>query len=177
MNKTAIKFKNTLMDWLNENNIPSLYVDYETDFGYAINEEDENIRCLNIGVEAVPKNVSKYLEQFFYEYGCEYVDIPTPILCFLHEVGHHMTIGNFRPIDLIFCDIAKGTIDDSDDFDFYYHYWIINDEMSANMWAINFINNHIEEVEKLCVVFAQGWNAICKEINPFELIEEDYYAA
>lgn len=176
MNRTAIEFKNALIKWLTDNGIPDLYVDYEEDFCYAIGDEDANIRCINIGVEKIEK-AGNIFEQFLYEYGCIYSDIPVPILCFLHEAGHHMTISNFSTIDLLLCDFLKNRIKDEDDFNFYYKYWLVEDEFEANMWMINFINNNIEAVEDLCVLFSQGWNKICSEIDPFDLVEEDYYAA
>ena len=176
MNKSAVMFKNSLIKWLTKNGISNLYVDYEDDFSYAINDEDANIRCINIGVEKV-EETGNIFEQFLYEYGCIYSDIPIPVLCFLHEAGHHMTISNFSTIDLLLCDFLKKRIKDEDDFNFYYKYWLVDDEFEANMWMINFINNNIEAVEDLCVLFSQGWNKICSEINPFDLVKEDYYAA
>lgn len=176
MNKTAVVVKNSLVKWLSKNGISNLYVDYEEDFSYAIGDEDANIRCLNIGVEKITKE-GNIFEQFLYEYGCIYSDIPVPVLCFLHEAGHHMTISNFSNLDLVYCSLLKSEIKDNDDFNFYYKYWLVDDEFEANMWMIDFINNNIEAVEDLCVLFSRGWNKICNEINPFELIEEDYYAA
>ena len=63
MNKSAVVFKNSLIKWLTKNGISDLYVDYEDDFSYAINDEDANIRCINIGVEKV-EETGNIFEQF-----------------------------------------------------------------------------------------------------------------
>ena len=169
MDINAVKLKNNLIHWLCAHDAANIEIDYEEDFGYAIG--DDNTRCINLGVTKWHEE-AVYFEQFLYEYGCEYIDIPIPVLAFLHELGHHFTLSNFTDFELKFCEIIKGADIEGSDFDFFYHYWELPDEFAANMWVVDFINNNIDDVNELSYIYWNGW----KEIkNPLELVEENYY--
>lgn len=187
MDINAVKLKNNLIHWLCAHNAANIEIDYEEDFGYAIGDDDT--RCINLGVTRWHEE-AVYFEQFLYEYGCEYIDIPIPVLAFLHELGHHFTLSNFTDFELKFYETIKGALSnftdfelkfcentksadtEESDFDFFYHYWELPDEFAANMWVIDFINNNIDDVNELSYIYWNGW----KEIkNPLELVEENYY--
>ena len=44
-------------------------------------------------------------------------------------------------------------------------YWEMPDEFAANIWAINYMNNHIEVVESLCQIYVDYWNEFIEERN------------
>lgn len=164
------RFKLGIIKWLCKNNFCNIDIDFEYDFGYAV-DDDMGIHCINIGVEA-NNAVGNYFEQFLYEYGCDYVGIPYPILAFIHELGHVSTLQNFSQFDLKLFELAKQFSHGESDHDWYFRYWEMPDEFEANMWAIDFINNHIDAVEELCAYFAHAWEEMRATIDVFSLVKE-----
>ena len=88
-----LKFE--LINWLRRNGF-DVMVDFTEDSGYDL----ENL-VINLGTESCP-DVESYFEQYLYEYGLEYVGILGPVLQFLHELGHHMTIKSFSQEEIYF---------------------------------------------------------------------------
>ena len=162
-------FKSNLNNWFVKNGFDNLPINFTEDFGYAIFEDGQV--CINIGVQAYPE-VGRYFEQFLYEYGLEYCGIYDPVLCLLHELGHHMTYRYFNDNEQVLYRLAKEFDHGEDQFTWLYRYWSIPDEFAANMWAINFVNNHIDAVEELCEIYTIDWTAMCEEVDMWSLIQE-----
>ena len=170
---TAINdFRSTIVHWLCNNGFPNIDIDFESDFGYAI-IDTENIRYINVGIIAAIEENSTYFEQFLYEYGLEYMNIPLPILMFLHELGHHMTISSFTDEDLWLCQFSKAFDHNGTEQEEFFHYWEMPDEFAANIWLVNYVNNNIEKVKEFCKIFFNAWNKLCNKINPYDLIKEE----
>ena len=161
-------FKSVIIKWLCEHDFSNLEIDFANDFGY-INTDD--LKCINIGI--IPHPIEgNYFEQFLYEYGCDYVDIPYQILCFLHELGHYNTVTNFSDEELwtyyFIKDIDEARISQEE----YFKYWEIPDEFAANIWVINYINTHIEAVEELTQKYIIAWNQLIQSNELTDYIEE-----
>ena len=168
----AVKnFKIAMTNWMCKHDFSNVELDFEYDFGYAIDEEND-IHCINIGV-ANCEDACNYFEQFLYENGCEYTGIPYPVLCFLHELGHVRTIDNFTQDELRICRFIKAYGEEEEDYEYFTHYWMTPDEFAANMWAVSFINENIEAVEDLCMTFCAAWNTLINSINVFDLVSEE----
>ena len=140
------KIEGALRKWFRDNGI-NCDIDFDDDFCY-----DAAANKVTIG-KKYDSDVRVLFEQFLYEYGMEYVGFDFYTLGLLHEIGHFFTIDNFSMEELVICRFEKLFIEDSDDA---FDYWEINDELAANVWAVNFINEHIEVVEKLTNIFLKG---------------------
>ncbi len=168
---TAVqKFIDDITDWLNKNGFAKLNISFGEDFAYVL-LDDEKLG-IQIGVQAYPE-VGRYFEQFLYEYGMEYTGIYDPVLCLLHELGHNQTLNYFDGKEQLLCELAKQFCHSENEHDWYNEYWETPDEFAANVWAINFINNHIEAVEELCCIYAIDWPAIFKETTMEKLLKEE----
>ena len=86
-------FKSDMINWLCEIGLSNIEIDFEEDFGYAF-DPDTGRHCINFGVVDYAET-GKWFEQFCYEYGCDFVGIPAPIMSFLHECGHAFTLASF----------------------------------------------------------------------------------
>ena len=135
--------------WLEKYNF-DVNLDYDDDFAYDIEQN-----TIIIGLEEYPL-ANKYFQQFLYEYGLKYLDIDDDILSFLHELGHMVTLKSFSQTELkLFRFMKESDENDKDSQKKYYHYWSVPDEFAANIWAINFINAHIDAIGELC----EAWGA------------------
>ena len=168
---TAVeKFKTDLANWFNKNGFEDVGLCFGEDFAYVI--LDNGNFGVQVGVQAYPE-VGRYFEQFLYEYGLDYVGIFDPVLSLIHELGHNKTINCFDEVELALCDFAKHICCESEDeHDWYNSYWEVPDEFAANMWAIKFINEHVEAVKELCDIYANDWSAIFEETTMEELLNE-----
>ena len=165
---TAVeKFKADLANWFNKNGFGNIDLCFGEDFMYIIFDDDSF--GVQIGVQAYPEE-GRYFEQFLYEYGLDYVGIFDPVLSLIHELGHSQTIQYFNAQEQLLCELAKQFNHSTNEQDCYNEYWEIPDEFAANMWAIKFINKHIEAVKELCDIYANDWSAIFKETTMEELI-------
>jgi len=166
------RFKSVLINWLCSQNMSNIDINFAEDFGYTT-DDDLGIHILNIGVIANNEGCN-YFEQFLYEYGCEYLGIPYPILAFLHECGHINTLNQFSPSELYLYQITKQFSHDENPYEWYTNYWLLPDEFAANIWVINFINTHIDEVEQLCDIFIHEWIKLRATVNSMlDLIKEN----
>lgn len=87
--------------------------------------------------------------QFLYEYGLNY-DIYEPFcMSLLHEIGHLMTIPYFSTDEFEEYEASLKVRPASREIENSYWYWELPLEFSANMWAINWANNHMEEFQRL----------------------------
>ena len=165
---TAVeKFKTDLTNWVNKNGFEDVNLCLGEDFECVIFDDDSF--GVQVGVQAYPE-VSRYFEQFLYEYGLDYVGIYDPVLCFIHELGHSQTIQYFNAQEQLLCELAKQFNHSTNEQDWYNEYWEIPDEFAANIWAIKFINGHIEAVKELCDIYTNDWSAIFEETTMEELI-------
>ena len=93
-------------------------------------------------------------EQFFYEYGCEW-EVGVGILSLVHEIAHHMTFLSLSEDEIIESDMIKSDPSCSNDA-----YWHTPVEFIANIWAIDFINQHIDAVAELSEIMNEGFHQI-----------------
>ena len=145
------KVEGALRKWFRDNGI-NCDIDFDDDFSY-----DAAANKVTVGKE-YDVDVRVLFEQFLYEYGMEYVGFDFQTLGILHEIGHFFTLGNFSMEELINCRFEKLFCEDDDDA---FDYWEIDDEFAANVWVINFINEHIEAAEKLANIFKGVLNNGC----------------
>ena len=142
-------FEYQLVRWLINNDITNIDVNFGIDFCYY---KDTHIINYSLFSREI---CDKEFERFFYEYGCHH-SVSVFTISFLHEVGHAMTLAAFSDeecnslIDMVesareaICLNSK--VEECFNLDWYWH---MPHEFAANIWAINFINNHFDEVREL----------------------------
>lgn len=152
-------FETAIQDWFNKNGFGDCQIDYNDVFAYNYERH-----IVYIGIIEY-EDMKPWLEQFLYEYGLDYVGILMPALCLLHELGHHKTNHYFSKAEIFECAFIKALTEDEreSNIENMFQYWEIADEFAANMWAIDFINEHIETVEELCQIYIKYWNDFINE--------------
>ena len=140
------EFKSALSEWMHKIGVDC---DIKMDDEFAYNVTNNTLLI------ATEKNseVECYLEQFFYEYGAEYVGYGFFVLGILHELGHYFTTPSFDIEELLLCKIKKMLVNGETMYKAACDYWEVPDEFAANMWAINFINHHTAAVDELANIF------------------------
>ena len=152
-----MSFKSEVVQWLCDNGFSSLGVEMDSDFCYSTGEDtDFNYveECvINVGTDRFDE-IDKWFEQFLYEYGLEWMDLGR-VLPFIHELGHHNTIYSFSNSERLAMYYSKFDIffDEDVTMEEMFKYWEMPDEFAANVWAVNFINKNISEVERLVNIF------------------------
>lgn len=152
-----MSFKSEVIQWLCDNGFSSLGVEMDSDFCYSTGEDtDFNYveECvINVGTDRFDE-IDKWFEQFLYEYGLEWMDLGR-VLPFIHELGHYNTIYNFSNLERLAMYYSKFRIfsDEDTTMEEMFKYWEMPDEFAANIWAVNFINKNISEVERLVNIF------------------------
>ena len=152
-----MSFKSEVVQWLCDNGFSSLDVELDSDFCYSTGEDtDFNYvgECvIKVGTDRFDE-IDKWFEQFLYEYGLEWMDLGR-VLPFIHELGHHNTIYNFSNFERLAMYYSKFRIfsDEEVTIEEMFKYWETPDEFAANVWAVNFINENISEVERLVNIF------------------------
>ena len=137
------EFHDEIIQWLGRNGFDNVDVSFElNEFCF-----DGNRNIINIG-SGYEFEVGRLFEQFLYEYGMEYVGFYDPILYFLHELGHYNTVYSFSNEELWRYNFIKLLVN-------AFEYWEIPDEMAANMWVVDFVNEKVEAVEELCDIFSK----------------------
>lgn len=86
------------------------------------------------------------------------VEVDTFLLAFMHELGHHETLDNIDDADYNYSADIKETLGTTDED--CLTYYNLPDELAATRWAINYINNHREEIAEL-------WNRLKVAIANF----------
>lgn len=162
---TITNFKNDIHDWLCRNGFSNIYVDCASDFCYS--NDTHTIYC---GMEANDE-AGHYFGQFIHEYGCENIEFWYPVFCFLHELGHHMTMPNFTNNEILTLHFLKEIQEDETAYDWYFHYWDFMDEFSANMFVVDFINNKLQEVEELEEILMRHYQAMYADGGIWDYIE------
>ena len=98
--------------------------------------------------------VSERMDNLFLEYAKENglkVDCGIFLLSFFHEVGHYMTLGRFTSDEIDeFIDYKDSLTDSDEDCKEYFN---IEDERQATLWAIQYINDNVDKIEKLALDF------------------------
>ena len=129
----------------------------------------------------VEKNGDDFVEndfaQFLYEYGCEY-EVGIGILSILHEIGHHMTYAYLSEKELNDSEWDKMCLEfvdvyyEKDHYNQNMIYWHTPIEFVANIWAIDFVNQHIDAVKELQDILIAGFNKIYSSDEIDEFIDE-----
>lgn len=142
-------FEYQLVKWLINNDITNIDVNLGVDFCYY---KDTHIINYSLFLR---ETCDREFRRFFYEYGCKH-SVSVFTISFLHEVGHAMTLAVFTDeecnnlIDLV--ESAQEAIHLNPNVEEYFNldwYWHMPHEFAANIWAINFINNHFDKVCEL----------------------------
>ena len=142
-------FESALTKWLRKNGI-DCGIEISDKFAYNMEKN-----TFLIPVER-NKEVGLLCEQFFYEYGADYVGYGFFVLGLLHEIGHYFTVSCFDEIDLLLCKMNKEFFLGGESiYERAFNYWEVPDEFSANVWAINFINYHTAAVDELAEIMKE----------------------
>lgn len=160
------KLKSELYHWLAVNILdvsasfdpmPTIYIDRE--FSY------DQLDCsITLGWDLRREDLPEAFNNWLLQHGLIWGNLPYPMLAFLHEVGHYKTVDCISLTDLHHTWFIKGILAyrDNKDMDLY---WNTPDEYSANMWLINFANNHEEAINELGDIFCNYWNDAIDEIT------------
>lgn len=162
------EFKTELMKWFVRYNFEGIN-DIHFDYDFCYNWE----KCeVTIGV-VDRSEVAGWFEEFLIEHGCRYEHLPQPLTCFLHEVGHHQTISQFDEGLLMIYHMKKLILDGTmEEKQHCFDYWNIDDELAANEWVVDFINNNIDAVIDLWEnVFKPYWERMLSEDNLWILVQ------
>lgn len=160
-------FKTEIMEWLRHNSFNDIKtVMLAEEFGYEI-----DTHIINFGVCSLDV-IGDWFEDFLLDNGCKYHDIPSPLLAFLHELGHNQTVYNFTMEEVAWCKILKNTIDPEHGREHCNRYWSIPDEFRANEWVVDFINNHINAIIDLYKIYAKWWSLMESQDNIVYICEE-----
>lgn len=131
------KFNKDLSLWFNTHGIPNLEFVEGEDFCYYPEEH-----MIQWGFFGNPKTDAHFM-QFMYEYGLRHpfaVNVFTMSL--LHEIGHYITLHYFNE-EVRASNIAEKNDHIHDDtIETNYWYWELPTEFAANMWAIEWVNEH-----------------------------------
>ena len=141
-------FNKELSRWFNKHGVPCLRFVEGEDFCYYHNLHIAQWGCF------VQPNVDNYLKQFFYEYGLR-ADVHIFVISLIHEVGHYMTLHYFEQSKFDADIAAKNIRAGEHGIETNYWYWELPTEFAANMWAIDWMNEHPQEAEEL--------GALCEE--------------
>ena len=161
--KATELFQKHLVKWLCKNGCSNLDVFFDSEFYYIVNN-DTDARAVSIGI-LTPQTQLDWYKQFLYEYGNIQTSILDIILPFMHEVGHYFTSDNFSDFEQGLFDVIKSIeIGEIDNQKSQEDYWLIPNEMAANVWAINFINTHQNAMEELNKIFLMYWEDMIAEI-------------
>lgn len=142
-------FEYQLTKWLIDNDITNINVELGVDFGYY-----KNAHIIEYSLFTKEESDREF-ERFFHEYGCEHM-VSVFTMSFLHEVGHAMTLAAFTDEEyedlMDTLESAQEAVrlnpKEKERFNLDW-YWHMPHEFAANIWAINFINNHFDSIWEL----------------------------
>lgn len=139
-------FSYQLVKWLIDNDITNVDVDLGIDFGYY---NDKHVIEYSLFTQ---DHVDEEFARFFYEYGCE-KNVSIFTMSFLHEVGHALTLSSFTKEEyesfMDTLEMAHKAVKLNPKAKEHFNldwYWHMPHEFAANIWAIDFINNHFDKV-------------------------------
>ena len=163
--KLISEFNKSLSLWFNAHGITNLEFVEGEDFCYY-----PSLHTVQWGMLTAEKTDNNF-RQFFHEYGARGID-NTFIISLLHEVGHYMTIHYFDQIDLENDAVAKDNRLSDGTIDTNYWYWELPIEIAANMWAINWMNEHPAETQELYELCAESFEKIMSDEDILEQITD-----
>ena len=150
---TAAEFRNGVMDWLHKYGFTDI-VSVSYNLYSSFNMDEHEIR---IGTEAL-HGVDKWFEEFLVERGLEWENIPSPVLQFLHELGHSQTVYEYTDDELMMFHLVKEFTGETDACkESAMQYWKVADELAANNWLVDFANREIDAMKELCQWFIDNW--------------------
>lgn len=160
--KPSEKLKLELYHWLAKNllidSMPTIYIDSK--FYY-----DKVDRSITLGWDIEREDLPEAFNNWLLRHGLVWGNLPYPMLAFLHEVGHYKTLDSIPCNDMYITWWIKGILAyhrENEDIDLY---WNTPDEYAANMWLINFANNHEEAINELGNIFCNYWNDAIEEVT------------
>ena len=153
-------FLDLLISWLERYGVDDLAVGIDNEFCYNLENNQ-----ITIGVLDFPQ-VNEWTEEYWRKLGLDWIDLNPLVLKFLHELGHHFTLGQFSELDLLLLNLSKPTIDldAADAKEKMIKYWETPDEDAATRWAIQFIHDEGERVGELQDLFNICWNSVLDEV-------------
>ena len=128
-----------LNEFLNKNDFECT-VEMGTDFAYWTDTDTITYSLV----------VSERMDKLFMEYALAQglkVDCGIFLLSFFHELGHYMTIDDLTDKEETQCEKAKSKLTDSDAD--CMKYFSLLDEFLATSWAVEYINEHLAQIEEL----------------------------
>ena len=141
-------FNRDLSLWFNAHGISNLEFVEGEDFCYYPEQ-----RVIQWGFFG-SKETDNHFMQFLYEYGfCQPFIVNTFSMSLLHEIGHYMTLHNFSNETRENDKVAKDNCVSDRSIETNYWYWELPTEFAANMWAIDWANEHptwVAELQKFC---------------------------
>ena len=170
----AEQFKTDLLTWLDKNDLHIENIWFSSDFAYRLSTNE-----ILFGLYSY-EETAQVFDEFLDEIGLEIENILNPVLAFLHEVGHSRTIHQFSDEELILYYHIKENLNlnylaDPDAFPTNMKaYWRMNDELAANQWLVDFVNNNLEAIIELQNIFISGLTNLYKNYKLDELMEVDY---
>ena len=141
-------FKQDIEKWLNTNGF-KVHVMQDEEYGYNIFQN-----TIFIGNDSI-KNTGNLFKDFLKRQGCTLVrNFNIHTLIFLHELGHYITVPTFQESELTIFATIKEMIADlyEDEEAANLKYWAIPDELAANKWVVNFINDHYDAAKQLDII-------------------------
>ena len=153
MNATGIN--RVLNKYLKDNDF-DCKVAMATDFAYYWEEELITYSLV------VSERMNKMFLDFAKRKGLK-VDCGIFILSFFHELGHHLTIDDLTEEEEEECEAVKDTLTDNDaDCEKYFS---LLDEWLATSWAIDYINNNVDEIRELAEKVQRAIDTFIKNNN------------
>lgn len=128
-----------------------------TDFAYYTDDEIVTYSLV------VSERMNDLFLQFAQARGLK-VDCGIFLLSFFHEVGHHLTIDDLTEEEEEECEAIKASLNSEDDKD-CVKYFSLLDECLATSWAIDYINEHVKEVEQLALKLQKAIHSFMKANN------------
>lgn len=163
-------FNTALELWFNAHGVPNLNVVEGEDFCFYYNQQ--NIIQWGM-VQQI--DIDNQFAQFFEEYGCKTYTTNTFIESLLHEVGHYMTMSNFTEKEWNRDNNAKykkHKNTKASGIALNYWYWELPTEFAANLWAINFLNDHLDWAIELIDLCCKHLTKIFNDENIMEQLED-----
>lgn len=161
------QFNTALELWFNAHGIPNLNVVEGEDFCFYHGKKN----VIQWGV-FIQDDIDNNFLQFFDEYGCTLCFSNAFVPSLLHEVGHYLTMPNFSSDEILTEQKQKARTKKKPSIKTNYWYWELPMEFSANLWAIQFINRHIEWIKELTSLCNDFLKKIYEDENIMEQIND-----
>lgn len=128
----------------------------------------------------MPENSKDYFIENFHRLAPD-INCDAFLISILHELGHHETLDLIDDKEYeLCCDIKyelqekiDGEVTEEEEAEIHQQYFNLPDEREATTWAINYIREHTEEVEKFWKKLSKAIMRFYK-INKINIKEEEY---